>query len=397
MANVDVLSLRKQVDQMLPQLTRMRRHLHRHPETSGNEKETAAYVASVLKAEGVPVQCNIGGHGLLARIESPHSSEWIALRADMDGLPIHDRKSCDYASMVQDVSHACGHDVHTAMLTAAAVVLHKLRDQLPYSIACIFQPAEETTEGAAAMLADGVFEEISAKRIHALHVSPYLPAGSVGLKSGAICAAADMFTVEITGRGGHAARPHECIDVILVTSQIIAALHHIISRRINPLHPAVLTIGQIHGGSAANVIPDRVSFSGTVRTLNPEVHEEIRLRMDRIIRQTAETWGAVARFQMQQAIPVLYNDAKIMRMVRQRLAHYLPDVPLIDIEEPSMGGEDFAEFLKHIPGSLLRLGTGSGPATRYPLHHPCFDIDESAMASGVAALVSLCLGDEPPA
>ncbi len=389
--------LQEQVDKITPQLIDIRRHLHRHPEASGNEVETAAYVASVLEAAGVPVQYNIGGHGLLARIESQHSVEWIALRADMDALPINDQKSCDYASTVPDISHACGHDAHTAMLAAATLVLYRLRQQLPCNIACIFQPAEETTEGAAAMLADGVFTDISAKRIHALHVSPYLPAGSIGLKNGAVCAAADMFTVKITGRGGHAARPHECIDVILVASNIIAALHHIISRRINPLHPAVLTIGQIHGGSAANVIPDCVGFSGTVRSLNPEVHEEIRQRMDRIIRQTAETWGAVARFSMRQAIPVLYNDADTMRLVRQRLTHYLPDVPLIDITEPSMGGEDFAEFLEHIPGSLLRLGTGSGPATRYPLHHPCFDIDESAMATGVAALVSLCLGDVPPA
>jgi len=389
---MDAQALQTQVEHMMPQLIDMRRYLHRHPEVSGNEAETAAYVASVLEAAGVPVQCNIGGYGLLARIESGQSLEWMALRADMDALPINDQKSCDYASMISDVSHACGHDAHTAMLTAAALVLHELRDQLPCNVACIFQPAEETTEGAAAMLADGVFADIEPARIHALHVSPYLPAGSIGLKTGAICAAADMFTVEITGRGGHAARPHECIDVVLISSQIIAALHHIISRRINPLHPAVLTIGQIHGGSAANVIPDHVIFSGTVRSLNPEVHEEIRQRMDRIIRQTAETWGAVARFHMQQAIPVLYNDAKIMRLVRQRLTHYMPDVPLIDIEEPSMGGEDFAEFLKTIPGSLIRLGTGSGPATRYPLHHPCFDIDEAAMAAGVAALISLCLG-----
>ncbi len=383
--------LQQQVADIAPRLVEMRRYLHRHPELSGEEEKTAAYVTDVLREAGIPVQCGIGGHGLLARITSPQSQRWIALRADMDALPISDGKSCAYASTAQNISHACGHDAHTAMLVAAALLLQRMREQLSCNVACVFQPAEETTEGAAAMLADDVFADCQPERIHALHVSPYLPTGSLGLKSGAMCAAADMFTVEITGHGGHAARPHECIDVILIASHIISALHHIISRRINPLHPAVLTIGQIQGGQAANVIPDRVRFSGTVRSLNPEVHEEIRQRMDRIIRQTAETWGAVAHFHMQQAIPVLHNDEEIMQLVQRQLERFLPEVPLIEITEPSMGGEDFAEFLEHVPGSLLRLGTGGSPVTRYPLHHPCFDIDESALPTGVAALVSLCL------
>jgi len=379
---------------IIPEVISLRRHLHAHPELSGREEQTAARVAGLLEAHGIPVQTGIGGHGLLACIEAGRDKRWIALRADMDALPIQDGKdACEYASTMQDVSHACGHDAHTAMLVGAARVLQDLRNTLPFNVACVFQPAEETTEGARAMLEDGVFDGLNPERIHALHVYPYLPAGSIGLRDGAMCAATDMFEVEIEGRGGHAARPHECIDVILIASHIIQALNHIVSRRVNPLHPAVLTIGQIHAGSAANVIPDRIRFSGTVRSLNPETHEEIRVRMDRIIRQTAETWGAVAQFRMKRAIPVLRNNEHAMRIVRQRLAHYLPDTPVIEIEEPSMGGEDFAEFLGHIPGALLRLGTGGNPATRYPLHHSCFDIDEPSMAVGVSALVCLCLDD----
>jgi amidohydrolase len=197
--------------------------------------------------------------------------------------------------------------------------------------------------------------------------------------------------VEITGRGGHAARPHECIDVILIASQIIQALHHIISRRVDPMHPAVLTIGQINAGHAANVIPDRVQFSGTVRSLDTTSHEEIRSRMDQIIRQTAETWGATASFRMHHATPVLENNPDVVAEVRQLLSSYAPDIPLVDIEQPSMGGEDFAEFLQRVPGCLMRLGTGSDPATRYPLHHANFDIDEQAMKSGMIAMASLCL------
>jgi len=384
-------ALQKAVREVMPEVIGLRRDLHRSPELSGYEKNTAARVAELLEGAGIPVRRNIGGYGMLARIEAGHTMGWTALRADMDALPVQDGKQTQYSSRVPDVCHACGHDAHTAMLTGAALVLARMPNELASNVACIFQPAEETTEGAAAMLGDGIFDDFQPERIHALHAYPYLPSGSLGLRDGVMCAAADMFEVKIKGRGGHAARPHECIDVILIASQIIHSLHHIVSRRINPLHPAVLSICQIEGGKAANVIPESVRFSGTIRSLYPETHEEIRTRMDRIIRQTAEIWGATAHFTMRQAIPVLRNNPEIMSMVRQRFRYLLPDVPIVDIDEPSMGGEDFAEFLTHIPGCLLRLGTGGSPATRYPLHHPCFDIDESAMETGVAALVSLCL------
>ena len=383
--------LAARVARVMNNVIALRRHLHAHPELSGEEEQTAAHIAGLLEDEGIPVRRGIGGHGLLARIETDAERPWVALRADMDALPIPDGKQCDWASGVDGVSHACGHDAHAAMLYGAARVLHSMRDALNCNVACIFQPAEETASGARAMLADGVFRDIRPERIHALHVYPWLPAGSLGLKDGPMCAAADMFDVEIEGRGGHAARPHECVDVILIASHIIQALHHIVSRRVNPLNPAVLTIGQIHAGSAANVIPGCARFSGTVRSLHPETHEEIRLRMDRIIRQTAETWGAVARFHMRQAIPVLTNDESVMALVRRKLGRHLPETPLIELEEPSMGGEDFADFLEEIPGALIRLGTGGDPSTRYPLHHPCFDVDESALETGVAALASLCL------
>ncbi len=384
-------ALQKAVREVMPEVINLRRDLHRNPELSGQEKDTSERVAELLKNAGISVRRNIGGYGMLARIGTGRETGWIALRADMDALPVQDGKQTQYSSTIPDICHACGHDAHTAMLAGAALVLARMPNELASNVACIFQPAEETAEGAAAMLSDGVFDDFQPERIHALHAYPYLPSGSLGLRNGMMCAAADMFEVEIKGRGGHAARPHECIDVILIASQIIHSLHHIVSRRINPLHPAVLSICQIEGGKAANVIPESVRFSGTVRSLYPETHEEIRTRMDRIIRQTAETWGATAHFSIRQTIPVLRNDPEVMSMIRQRFCYLLPEARIVDIDEPSMGGEDFAEFLTQIPGALVRLGTGGGPATRYPLHHPCFDIDESAMEIGVAALVSLCL------
>ncbi|MDX8402833.1 MAG: amidohydrolase [Mariprofundaceae bacterium] len=385
-------------DEIMDDVIAIRRHLHQHPELSGEEKNSATFIAEQCRKLGCDVREHIGGHGILASLSSnKYSAEnikTIILRADMDALPIQDAKQCEYSSRADGVCHACGHDAHSAILLGTIMMLSRLDIRLPYNIAAVFQPAEEITEGAKAMLKDGLLDGIQTHRAYALHVYPYLPAGSIGLKSGAMCAAADMFEVEITGHGGHAARPHECIDVILIASHIIQALHHIISRRVDPMHPAVLTIGQIKAGHAANVMPDKVQFSGTVRSLNTAAHEEIRTRMDHIIRQTAETWGATAIFHMRHATPVLENDPNCIEEIRSTLNSYAPEIPVVDIDQPSMGGEDFAEFLQHIPGALMRLGTGSSPSTRYPLHHACFDIDETAMRSGILTLASLCLPSE---
>ncbi|MES0371059.1 MAG: amidohydrolase [Mariprofundaceae bacterium] len=394
--NITTDSVNTIVDEIMDDVIAIRRHLHQNPELSGREKNSAAFIAGQCRKLGCDVREHIGGHGLLVTLPAAiqplaKSTETILLRADMDALPIQDAKQCEYSSKEDGISHACGHDAHSAILLGTLTLLIRLGVRLPYNVAAVFQPAEEITEGAKAMLDDGVLADIKPHRAYALHVYPYLPAGSIGLKSGAMCAAADMFEVEITGHGGHAARPHECIDVILIASHIIQALHHIVSRRVDPMHPAVLTIGQISAGHAANVMPDKVQFSGTVRSLNTTTHEEIRTRMDQIIRQTAETWGATASFHMRHATPMLTNDPNCIEEIRGALNSYAPDIPIVDIDQPSMGGEDFAEFLQHIPGCLIRLGTGSSPSTRYPLHHACFDIDEKAMRSGILTLASLCL------
>jgi len=394
--SLTVEQLAAAVESVMPEVVKIRRHLHQHPELSGEEEKTASLVAESCEILGLKVRQNIGGHGLLVTLKVDENRPWIAFRADMDALPIQDGKQHTYASRVPNASHTCGHDVHTAVMLGVVHLLHAQQEYLKHNIAFVFQPAEETCEGAASMLRDNVFGDISPEQIYAMHVYPYLPAGSIGLRAGPMCAAADMFDVEIFGRGGHAARPHECIDVVLVATQVIQALHQIVGRRVNPLHPAVLTIGQIHGGHAGNVIPDHISFSGTFRSLHPEAHEEIRSVMDRIIRQTAEAWGASAKFNLRQATPVLINNSKLLPQAREIFKEVIPDTLLIDIDEASMGGEDFAEFMRDIPGCLFRLGTGGGPETRYPLHHPCFDIEEESMRSGVAAFAALALNQTLP-
>ncbi|MDQ6993393.1 MAG: amidohydrolase [Mariprofundus sp.] len=384
--------LKKCIDSVMENVIKTRRQLHRHPELSGAEKQTALLVAKQCRELGLTVQEGIGGYGVLAMIMIDDKRPWLAFRADMDALPIQEKSpDCSYISAVDTVSHSCGHDAHTAILLGTIQAVVQLKQFLHYNLAFVFQPAEESCKGASAMLRDGVFNHITPSYIYALHVYPYLPAGSIGLREGAMCAAADMFDVELKGHGGHAARPHECTDLILIATHIIQALHQIIGRRINPLHPAVLTIGQIHGGHAGNVLPESLFFSGTLRSLHTEVHEEIRSRMDRIIRQTAELWGATASFTLRQATPVLSNNTQAIHEATALFEAYLPDVDLIQIQEPSMGGEDFAEFLHTTPGCLFRLGTGGRPETRYPLHHPCFNLEEDSMSSGVAAFTALAL------
>ncbi|TLS68010.1 amidohydrolase [Mariprofundus erugo] len=377
----------------MPEIIRIRQSMHRAPELSGQEENTAAMVAERCRAMGLRVREHVGGFGVIAELITGEKRPWLAFRADMDALPIQEGGQSGnlpaYASQVCNVSHSCGHDAHTAILLGTAMTLTAIRNRLQHNIAFVFQPAEETCQGAAAMLRENLFGSYQPDQIYALHVYPSLPAGAIGIRRGAMCAAADMFDVEIRGRGGHAARPHECVDVVLIASHIIQSLHQIIGRRVNPLHPAVLTIGQIHGGHAGNIIPESICFSGTIRSLHSGVHEEIRSRMDQVIRQTAEAWGATARFTLRQATPVLNNPAELMDRAVALFQQHTPELELIDIHEPSMGGEDFAEFLHTIPGCLFRLGTGSGPETRYPLHHPCFDIDESAMRSGIAAFTAL--------
>ena len=358
MINITAEQLAKAVDEIMPEVISTRRYLHQHPELSGQEEQTALLAANTCRKLGLHVQEGIGGHGVLVSLETDPAQRWIAFRADMDALPIEDAKQRSYASRIEETSHACGHDAHVAILLGLAHVLSQLKDHLPCNIALVFQPAEESCEGAAAMLREDLFEHINPEQIYALHVYPYLPAGSIGLREGPMCAAADMFDVEIHGRGGHAARPQECIDVVLVATHVIQALHHIIGRRVNPLHPAVLTIGQIHGGHAGNVIPDQIKFSGTFRSLHPEAHEEIRSCMDHIIRQTAETWGATAHFNLRQATPILNNDINLLSQARNIFAKLMPDIKLVEINEPSMGGEDFAEFLRDVPGCLSEIKMG---------------------------------------
>ncbi|MCR4401357.1 MAG: amidohydrolase [Firmicutes bacterium] len=393
--------------ELLPQMIAVRRDLHMNPELGGEERRTAGMVASKLCELGVSVREGIGGTGVVGVIrglaseprrsgsqaspDSP-SGPCVALRADMDALPIQDCKDVDYRSRIPGVMHACGHDGHVAMLLGAAKLLSSLAKEFCGSVKLIFQPAEEGPGGALPMIREGVLSEPDVNVIVAGHIWPDLPTGVVAIRGGPVMAAADSVTITIRGEGGHGAAPHRSVDAVVVAAQAVMALQTIASRRVNPVDPLVLTIGTISGGYRQNVIADQVTMSGTVRTLNPA----LRGAVPDMIRQTLEgitrSAGAKFEFTFSPGYPPLANDERVAALVAASARRIFGRRQVIEDIEPSMGGEDFAYFLQEVPGAMFMLGAGNPDrGAKYPAHHPRFDFDEEAMALGAALMVDVVL------
>jgi amidohydrolase len=372
------------------EVVELRRDLHQHPELSGREFRTARVVAEKLKEYGVDeVVENFGGTTAVVGIIEGKGDRCVALRADMDALPTEEKTGKPYASKVEGVMHSCGHDAHTAMLVVAAKVLCSIKDRLNGKVKLIFQPCEERSDcaGAARLIKAGVLENPKVSAIFALHVFPELPTGVVGTKPGPFLASADTFRISIKGKSAHASRPHQGIDPVLIAAQAVNALHHIVSRSINPLKPAVLTVGKIEGGFAENVIPDEVKMAGTVRTLDPEVREELPRLIEKTLCGVTSAYGGSYQFTFEEGTPPLINDPKTTYFALEKAKELLGPERVVLIEEPSMGGEDFAEYLRQVPGTYLRLGVGNKEkGIVYPLHSSKFDLDEDALPVGVALL-----------
>ncbi|HEY9843303.1 MAG TPA: amidohydrolase, partial [Candidatus Obscuribacterales bacterium] len=370
-----------------------RRHLHQHPELSGEEAATAAFVAEQLQNLGLrPVTGYAGTHAVTALIEGAAAGPCVALRADMDALPIQELNQHAYCSSRPGVMHACGHDAHTTMLLGAARLLMARRQNLAGSIRLIFQPAEERSDGdgAEALVRAGILAYPPVAAIFALHVFPELPAGTLGTRSGPILASADRFLVTLYGRGAHAARPHQGIDPILMAAQAVSALHHLVSRRIDPLSPAVLTIGWIRGGATENVIPEKVCFGGTVRTLDPDLREQIPGWIRQTLDGIAAAHGGRAELEYELGSAPVVNEAGATAFSFKVLDQLLGPDQVVRLPEPSMGGEDFGAYLEQVPGCFIRIGTRPPAQQSAPsLHSPHFDIDESILALGSAALAAL--------
>ena len=376
-------------EKITPRLIEIRRHLHAHPELSGQEYQTAAYVAGVMSSYGFHVQEMVGKTGVVANLEGTGEiAKILAVRTDMDALPIPEQVDLPFVSKNRGIMHACGHDVHTTVGLGTAMVLAELTEQQQFAgtTRFLFQPAEETVQGAKWMIADDVLVDVAA--ILGVHVFPSIQAGKVGLRRGALTAAADDLEIVIVGESGHGARPHEAIDAIWVASQVITTLQQSISRRLNPLHPAVVTIGKISGGKAANVIADRVVMQGTVRSLQPDTYEQLPTWIEEIVAGVCAMHGAKYELNYQRRVASVINTDYLVQIVANAAQSTLGENRIEWLPEPSMGSEDFALYTERVPGTMFRLGVGFPDRHNHPLHHPKFEVDEAAIAAGVLTMAT---------
>src|SRR5215203_4588694 len=340
------------------QIVSLRRNLHQYPELSGEEHTTSETVQGKLEAHGISFTTGYAETGVLGVVEGGRPGKTVALRADIDALPIQEENDHSFVSKVDGVMHACGHDAHTAMLVGAGWLLDEIREELPGRVLLLFQPAEEAspTGGARRMMKEGVFREHRPHAIFAQHVWPELPAGQVGVRRGAMTGASDRFKVTIEGEGGHASKPHQTIDAIVVANQVINSLQTVVSRDVDPLRSAVLTIGKIRAGTRYNAIAQKATLEGTIRTFGSNTKETVKDRFHTIVKGVAESMEASARIKYLDGYPPTVNTPEWAERVRETAQEMLGPEATPEIE-PSLGGEDFGRFLREYPGAYFRLGT----------------------------------------
>lgn len=369
-----------------------RRWLHAHPELSGGEERSAAYIADVLRSIGLQPTERVGGYGVVAVIEGARPGKCVALRADFDALPVTEQTNLPFASATPGVCHACGHDAHAAMLLGAARVLNDMRSVFSGTVKLIFQPSEENAadSGAKRMIADGVLKQPAVDAIIGQHMNPQFPTGMISVQPGAITAASDRFFITIQGKSSHAAKPELGVDAISIGAQVISALQSIISRNVSPMDSAVITIGKIIGGSSYNSIAETCEMEGTCRNLNPKVRDEMPQRMEQIIRGIAEGMGAKYSFRYIHGYSPVINSQELYQ-IAHRAAVELVGADHVCTQPPALGGEDFCFYTEQVPGIFYRLGCQKEGAPFWPLHNGHFDPDEQSLKIGCRMLVTTAL------
>jgi amidohydrolase len=367
----------------------IRHHLHANPELSYKEFNTSAFVCSELDKLGIPYQ-RMAETGVIAIIEGRPSERVIALRADMDALPIHEENEVPYASTVAGVMHACGHDVHTTCLLGAARILHELRDKWDGRIKLIFQPGEERNPGGASILIrEGVLENPRPTHIIGLHVHPLLETGKVSFAPGKVMASADELFFTIRGKGGHAAKPYLTADTILAASELVVALQQVVSRNNNPFSPSVLSICAIQGGFTTNVIPAEVKLMGTFRAMDENWRKEAHKRIHEIAQGVAISTGASIDVHIDLGYPSVVNDTALTPRVKEHAEAFMGHTSVEEMEL-SMGAEDFGYYTQIIPGCFFRLGTGNKQlGITSNVHTPTFDVDERSIETGIGMMAYL--------
>ncbi len=356
-----------------------RRRLHMNPELGLMEKETSGLIREILEMHGLRVRGPLAGTGLYVDIVGALPGPRVGYRADIDALPIQDAKQVSYASQRPGIAHLCGHDVHTAIAIGIALLLNRWRARLHGTVRVFFQPNEEgIPSGAPLMIRDGVLEGVEAA--YAVHVDPTLRVGVFGLADGAVTASADRFRIIVRGPStGHSARPHQAVDTVWLSTLVMNALYQLVGRLTDARNSAVLAICRIHGGEAYNVIPASIEFGGTLRCIVNEDREPLRQHIATTASRIAALYGGKADVDFDVGSPSVYNDPRLVENVRHTLLDTLKEEAIFNIPLPSMGAEDFAHYLEHVPGALIRVGTASGPDTSHPLHDSSFDVDESAL------------------
>ncbi|WP_202081005.1 M20 metallopeptidase family protein [Caldalkalibacillus salinus] len=381
-------SIKQLTEKYTADMISLRRTLHQYPELSGEEWQTSRKIQEKLQSLGIPYTTGYAKTGVLGVIEGGRPGKTVALRADIDALPIQEENDHPYVSKVKGRMHACGHDAHTAMLVGVGAVLNEVKDELPGRVLLVFQPAEENAPvgGSEPMMADGVFEQYEPDVIFGQHVWPDLPVGQIGVRAGAMMGASDRFKVVIEGAGGHASMPHQTTDAIMVAHTVISNLQTIVSRNIDPLDAAVLTVGRIEGGSRYNVIADKVTFEGTIRTFQPETRQLMKERFHAVVTQGAAAMGAVAHIDYWQGYAATINTPRWANQVQQTAQNMLGPASTPAVQ-PSLGGEDFSRFLMKYPGAFFWLGTAlPGVEQQKPLHDAQFRLDEEALPVGMSLM-----------
>ena len=372
--------LLKKIDSFKDELIYLRRHIHAHPELSGLENQTAILISGYLKNIGWRVTESVGRTGIVAEF-GPKDEDFVGLRVDMDALPIRENTNLSFSSKIDGVMHACGHDLHTCIGLGVAKIIKDLK--LKFGTRIIFQPAEEIASGARWMIDDGATNGL--KKILGVHVFPELLVGTIGIKEGSLTAAAGELSVEILGKSGHGARPHEGVDAIWVASKVISGIQEAITRKLDPLDPVVITFGKINGGKAYNILAEKVNLTGTIRCTNLQLFKGIGDWLNLNISSIANSCGAEAIVKFREIVPPVNNDFEINKVLRDSAIGILGNENVIELQKPSLGAEDFAEFLNEVPGAMFRLGV-AGQKGCAPLHSSEFDPDERAICVAIKVI-----------
>ena len=369
------------------ELIEIRRTLHQYPELGFEETNTSKFIKDFLAKEGIEFKefAGTGVCGIIKGTKEGENNRVIGLRADIDGLPMQDKKSCSYASKVSGKMHACGHDGHTTILLGVAKLLNKNKDKFNGIVKLIFEPAEETTGGARVMIEEGVLTNPTVDVMCGLHVEETLDVGMIMVRRGTVNAASNPFNITIKGSGGHGAYPDTAVDPIVMASHVVTSLQGIVSREIKPVNPAVVTIGSIHGGTAQNIIPNEVKLGGIIRTMTNEDREFAKVRLKEIVNGVCTTFRGSAEIEIEESYPCLYNDDKMVKILEDSAKNIIGAENVKLQKNPKLGVESFAYFANEVPSVFYFLGIrNEEKGIIHPAHNSLFDIDEDALPIGVA-------------